>query len=110
MNICIVGAGAIGGWIAGALMRAGNRVSVLARGETLRLIERDGLLLTHKGQVRHVTPAVSDDPAAIGVQDLLVITVKAPALPVLAPRLKALIGANSVILPMLNGVPWWFTA
>jgi 2-dehydropantoate 2-reductase len=109
MNICVVGAGAIGGWIAARLALAGNDVSVVARGETQAAIDCEGLLLTDAGDTRCVAVATSEDPAAFGVQDLLVVAVKAPVLPALAPSLEALIGPDTQIVPMINGVPWWFT-
>lgn len=109
MNICIVGAGAIGGWVAARLGLAGNDVSVVVRGETLRAIETEGLRLNDSGSTRCVAVAATDDPARLGVQDVVVIAVKAPALPGIAPALEALIGPATQIVPMLNGVPWWFT-
>ena len=109
MNICVVGAGAIGGWIAARLALAGSEVSLVARGETLAAIETEGLLLTDGGETRCIALAASDDPSAFGVQDILILAVKAPALPELAPTLGPLIGPGTQIIPMLNGVPWWFT-
>jgi 2-dehydropantoate 2-reductase len=109
MNISVVGAGAIGGWIAAKLALAGSEVSLVARGETLREIDAEGLRLTESGYLHCVAVAAVDNAAALGRQDLVVIAVKAPALPQLAPTLKPLIGPETLILPMLNGVPWWFT-
>ena len=109
MNICVVGAGAIGGWIAARLALAGNEVSLVARGETLSAIDFEGLLITDKGETRCVAVATASDPTALGVQDLLVVAVKAPALPAIAPALRPLVGPGTAIVPMLNGVPWWFT-
>lgn len=109
MNICVVGAGAIGGWIAAELALAGMDVSIVARGETLRMIEREGLRLTEGGSVHCVAVAASQNPPDFGTQDVLVVAVKAPALPELAPSLEPLIGPGTLIVPMLNGVPWWFT-
>jgi 2-dehydropantoate 2-reductase len=108
MKIGIVGAGAIGGWIAARLASTGERVAVLTRGETLRLIRSDGLRLSEGGTERTVEVEASDEPSQLGAQDLLIIAVKAPALPGIAPSLAPLIGADTTILPMLNGVPWWF--
>ncbi len=110
MNICVVGAGAIGGWIAARLALAGNDVSVIARGATRHAIETGGLLLTDKGDTRCVAVATVDDPAALGIQDLLVLSVKAPSLPEVAASLEPLVGPQTQIIPMLNGVPWWFTS
>jgi 2-dehydropantoate 2-reductase len=109
MKICVVGAGAIGGWMAAKLALAGSEVSVVARGEALRLIDSEGLRLNEGGHVHCVAVQADDDPAAFGNQDVVVLAVKAPALPQIAPRLEPLVGADTVILPMLNGVPWWFT-
>ena len=73
MNICVVGAGAIGGWIAAELALAGSDVSVVARGETLRLIDAEGLRLTLDGTTHCVAVATADDPLQLGLQDLVVI-------------------------------------
>jgi 2-dehydropantoate 2-reductase len=109
MNICVVGAGAIGGWVAARLALAGNEVALVARGETLRAIVTEGLHITDGGETRCVAVATASDPAALGVQDVLVVAVKAPALPQLAASLQSLIGPATRIVPMLNGVPWWVT-
>jgi 2-dehydropantoate 2-reductase len=109
MNICVVGAGAIGGWIAARLALAGNDVSVIARGETLHAIDCEGLLLTDAGDTRCVAVNAVADGSQLGTHDLVVVAVKAPALPMIAPDLEPLIGPETQIVPMLNGVPWWFT-
>jgi 2-dehydropantoate 2-reductase len=109
MNICVVGAGAIGGWIAARLALAGNDVSVIARGETLHAIDCEGLLLTDAGDTRCVAVNAVADASQLGTHDLVVVAVKAPALPMIAPDLEPLIGPETQIVPMLNGVPWWFT-
>lgn len=109
MNICVVGAGAIGGWIAARLALAGNDVSVLARDETLAAIDTQGLHITDGGDTRCVAVATAADPSELGVHDVVVLAVKAPALPDIAASLETLIGPGTQIVPMLNGVPWWFT-
>ena len=108
MNICVVGAGAIGGWIAARLAIAGEKVRVLARGDTLALVRAEGLRLEENGEEFVGAVSAAADAHAIGTQDLVVIAVKAPALPQLASELRPLIGVKTVVLPMLNGVPWWF--
>jgi len=108
MRIAIVGAGAIGGWIAARLAIAGNDVSVLARGATLQLVRAEGLRLEEAGEEFVANVAAADECTSLGEQDLVIIAVKAPALPALASELKPLIGPNTIILPTLNGVPWWF--
>jgi 2-dehydropantoate 2-reductase len=107
-RIGVVGAGAIGGWIAAKLAIAGEQVSVLARGDTLRLVRAEGLRLGENGEETVAPVEASDDPSALGAQDLLIVAVKAPALPGLAAALEPLIDSTTVIVPMLNGVPWWF--
>jgi 2-dehydropantoate 2-reductase len=109
VKTCVVGAGAIGGWIAAEMAIAGSDISVIARGDTVRLIESECLRLTENGTTHCVAVATAQDPAALGVQELVVIAVKAPALAEIAPMLEPLIGPQTLILPMLNGVPWWFT-
>jgi len=108
-RICVVGAGAIGGWIAGELAAAGKEVSLVARGATLRAIETEGLRFEDSARSHCLAIPATDDPASLGQQELVVIAVKAPALPQIAPGLRPLIGPGTVIVPMLNGVPWWFT-
>ncbi|HET9812006.1 MAG TPA: 2-dehydropantoate 2-reductase [Sphingomicrobium sp.] len=105
----IIGAGAIGGWVAARLALSGADVSVVARGETLRAIGADGLKITEAGETSSVDVAVTDDPATLGEQQIVVLAVKAPALADAALAARQLIGAETAILPMLNGVPWWFT-
>jgi 2-dehydropantoate 2-reductase len=108
-RVAIVGAGAIGGCLGARLAAAGDcEVSALARGETLAALRRHGWRL-HSGDSLIQAPAVAaDDPAALGVQDLLVVAVKGPSMAAVAERVGPLIGPDTVILPAMNGVPWWF--
>lgn len=107
-KITIVGAGAIGGWLGVHLARAGAQVSVLARGDTLHALQKDGLQLHQGGEVHTVPVMASNEAVALGVQDLVVIAVKAPALAAVAQRVGPLIGPHTVVLTAMNGVPWWF--
>ena len=98
MNICVVGAGAIGGWVAARLALAGHSVMALtSRGPLDRLTITDG------DDSRDVAFARFDTPP-----QLLIIATKATALPGAAPALPQLVGPDTFVLPMLNGVPWWF--
>ncbi len=107
-KIAIVGAGAIGGWMGVHLARTGAQLSVLARGDTLTALQTNGLQM-HQGGELHTVPVVaSNDAAALGVQDLVVISVKAPALASVAAQVGPLVGPNTVVLTAMNGVPWWF--
>ena len=111
-NVCIVGAGAIGGWLGAGLARAGCTVSVLARGQTLAALQRDGLRLqTGSGEAMQTqTHAVraSAGTQALGPQDLVVVAVKAPALREVALQMAPLLAPHTVVLTAMNGVPWWF--
>jgi 2-dehydropantoate 2-reductase len=108
MRVCIVGAGAIGGFIGTRLASAGIETSALARGATLASLQRLGWRMnTAQGPITAPVHA-SDDASALGMHDLVVIAVKAPALPALAPSLAPLLGPETLVLPAMNGVPWWF--
>ncbi len=109
MRVCVVGAGAIGGWIAAELSLAGTDVSLVARGDTLRAIDAEGLRLNGHGESHCVAVTTAEDPADLGEHDAVILAVKAPALEDIAPRLVPLLGPDTPIVPMLNGVPWWFT-
>ena len=108
MKACIYGAGAIGGWIGSGLARAGCSVSVVARGQTLDALQLHGLRLNRGGQISSQPVASSADPAELGVQDLVVLAVKAPSLPEVARRIGPLLGPQTIVLTAMNGVPWWF--
>lgn len=108
MKICIVGAGAIGGALGVHFARGGHDVSLVARGAHLRAIERDGLTLRLGDESLVRRCPASDDPAAFGPQDLVVIGVKAHGVAPLLPRLKPLLGLDTIVLPALNGIPWWY--
>lgn len=103
-KICIVGCGAIGGWIGAGLARAGCEISVFARGSTLTALQSHGLRL---GDEQHTVKA-SAVAAELGVQDLVVMAVKAPALQDVVRQIAPLIGSQTVVLTAMNGVPWWF--
>lgn len=111
MKACIYGAGAIGGWLGMALAQAGAEVSCVARGATLAALQAQGLRLSRPdGSEVQAAVRAHSDPAALGVQDLVVIAVKAPALPAVAAAIAPLIGPQTIVLTAMNGVPWWFTA
>lgn len=107
MRIGIIGAGAIGGWVAARLAVIGERVSILARGATAASL-LTGLELVENGASTIVRPAVSTSAEVLGEQDLVILAVKAPALAEAAYAAEPMIGLATTILPMLNGVPWWF--
>jgi len=110
LKVCVVGAGAIGGFLGTRLALDGSaRVSALARGATLAALRADGWRLEENAAVTQAPLAfASDDPRELGPQALVIIAVKSPALPALAPTLAPLLAADTVVLPAMNGVPWWF--
>jgi 2-dehydropantoate 2-reductase len=112
LKACVVGAGAIGGFLGTRLALAGEvQVSALARGTTLVALRDHGWRLQQNGSLLTAPAALaSDDARELGPQDLLIIALKSPALPALAPLLAPLIGSDTVVLPAMNGVPWWFSA
>jgi 2-dehydropantoate 2-reductase len=109
MKVCVVGAGAIGGLIGGRLAMAGQaEVSALARGATLQALQRHGWRVRSEGVLRVSEVRASDDAAALGPHDLVVIAVKGQALTEVAGRIQPLLGPETIVLPAMNGVPWWF--
>ena len=108
MKICIYGAGAIGGWIGARLAALGEPVSVVARGATLAALQTHGLRLQQTEGLLQVPVQAADNAAALGVQDLVVVAVKAPALAEVARGIAPLLGPHTMVLTAMNGVPWWF--
>ena len=109
-RVCIYGAGAIGGWLGVALARAGCELSAVARGQTLAALQHNGLTLVHGEERETVAVNAQQDPAELGVQDVVVIAVKAPSMPDVARAVAPLIGPQTLVLTAMNGVPWWFLA
>jgi 2-dehydropantoate 2-reductase len=112
LKICVVGAGAIGGFLGTRLALEGSaQVSALARGTTLVALREHGWRLQEGASLKQAPLALAaDDPREVGPQDLVLLAVKSPALPALAPTLAPLLAADTVVLPAMNGVPWWFAS
>jgi 2-dehydropantoate 2-reductase len=108
MKICIFGAGAIGGHLAARLQKSGADVSVVARGEHLAAIRKDGLTLELPDQVINARVNASENPADLGPHDAVIVTVKAPALPEVAATIGPLLRADTPVLFAMNGIPWWY--
>jgi 2-dehydropantoate 2-reductase len=106
----VVGTGAIGGFIASGLANAGIETSVLARGATLSALRAHGLRVeSADGTIANTTKVyASDDAAELGEQDAVVLAVKAQSAPAAAATMGPLLGADTIVLPTMNGVPWWF--
>jgi 2-dehydropantoate 2-reductase len=109
MKICVFGAGAIGGYLAGAFAKSGAEVGVVARGQHLKAIQENGLTveLADGGSI-HARPAASDQPATLGPQDAVLVTVKAPSLPAVGATIRPLIGPETLVAFIGNGIPWWY--
>ena len=106
-SVAIVGAGAIGAWLADSFDRAGWPVSMLARGATLDAVRSAGLRVARAGDMRLSRPRAGT-AVELGVHDYVFLTVKAQILPQLAPTLTPLIGPSTVVVSGTNGIPWWF--
>lgn len=108
MRICVFGAGAVGGYLAGYLSRGGNDVSVVARGAHLAAIRSNGLTVETPDESFNVRIAASHNPADLGPQDVVLVTVKAPALPDVAATIAPLLGPDTAVAFIMNGIPWWY--
>lgn len=109
MKVCIVGAGAIGGFIGARLAVAQEcEVSAFARSATLQSLRQHGWRLQENGQQIQAPARASNNAAELGIQDVVIIAVKGQALAAVAQQIAPLIGPATVILPAMNGVPWWF--
>ena len=108
MKIVIAGAGAIGAYLGAHLARAGADVVLYARGPHLQAMRDRGLRVLALDGGFHVRPRVTDDLAAVGPADVVILAVKAPSLPELAPRLAPLFGPETVAVSTQNGLPWWY--
>jgi 2-dehydropantoate 2-reductase len=108
MKICIYGAGAVGGLVAGRLAQAGHDVSVVARGAHLTAILRDGLRIESGGKQIAIRLRANNDPEKLGPQDAVVVAVKGQSLPDVAAGIAPLLDENTSIVTAMNGVPWWF--
>ena len=110
MRVCVVGAGAIGGLLAVRMTAAGQTVSVVARGEHLVAIRRDGLRLVEADGSEVVGSGIvaSDDFAALGPHDVVVLALKAHQIAAVADRLDHLYGPDTVVVPVQNGIGWWY--
>ncbi|HEY9248660.1 MAG TPA: 2-dehydropantoate 2-reductase [Rariglobus sp.] len=108
MKICVFGAGAVGGHLAAKLARGGLDVSIVARGPHLQAVQRDGLTLKTAQGPFTVRVRASDKPAELGPQDVVITAMKAHSLPLAAGGLQSLLGPDTPVIYVVNGVPWWY--
>ena len=108
MKICIYGVGAVGGYIGARLAHAGNEINAVAKGATLKALQQHGLRMQSNNETFSVKINAVEFPDALGIQDLVVIAVKATAMGAIAKQIAPLIGPETVVMTAMNGVPWWF--
>ncbi|MBB4267006.1 2-dehydropantoate 2-reductase [Roseospira visakhapatnamensis] len=108
-RVCILGAGAIGGYLGARLALAGTaEVSLVARGPHLEALRTHGLTLIEGDRHHTVRVPATDTPADLGPQDYVIVTLKANAVPDAVPLLQALLGPETCVVMGVNGVPWWY--
>jgi 2-dehydropantoate 2-reductase len=108
MKICVYGAGAVGGHLAARLATSGAEVSVIARGEQLAAIRQHGLQVETRDGDLNSRPIATDRPGDLEPQDIVLVTVKAPALPSIADGIGSLLQPDSLAVFVTNGIPWWY--
>ena len=110
MKIAVVGAGAIGGYLGAKLARAGEEVTFIARNRNLEAIRANGFkLILEDGSEEHAPTAKAvQHMAEAGPQDVVLLTVKAHQVGDLLPDLKALFGPQTLVVTLINGIPWWY--
>jgi 2-dehydropantoate 2-reductase len=108
VRICVFGAGAVGGHLAARLPAAGCDVSAVARGAHLEAIRARGLRLVRGKETLTAKIRASDDPADLGPQDFVLVTLKAPALGAFADACAPLLGPRTAVAFVQNGLPWWY--
>ncbi|HZW90733.1 MAG TPA: 2-dehydropantoate 2-reductase [Myxococcaceae bacterium] len=108
MKICVVGAGAIGGLVAAKLAAIGQEVSVVVRGPHLAAIREKGLCLQEGGSERSYRVSATDKMSELGIQELVVIGLKAHQVPGVAGEINGLCGPSTVVVTAQNGIPWWY--
>ncbi len=110
MKVCIYGAGAIGGLVGARLAQTGVNVSLIARGPHLAAIREHGLRCTgiEPGDDFTVQLPATSEPAELGVQDIVIVGLKAHSAAAVADSMAPLLGPDSVVVPAVNGLPWWY--
>jgi 2-dehydropantoate 2-reductase len=108
MRICIFGAGAVGSHFAVRLALAGHDVSCVMRGPHLEAVKAKGLTLRVGAAEFPARVKASDDPAALGPQDLVISTLKATSLASLVEGLPPLLTDDTAVVFAQNGIPWWY--
>ena len=108
MKICIYGAGAIGAWLGAALADAGCEITLIARGPHLAAMQKNGRTLEQDGERRTLELTATDDPASVGPQDYVVLTVKAHSVAPAVDQIASLLGPDTAVVTAQNGILWWY--
>jgi 2-dehydropantoate 2-reductase len=108
MKICIYGAGAIGGYLGVKLKQAGADISLVARGPHLAAMQANGLTLMIGDDAHVVRPRCTDKPGDLGVQDVVIICLKAHSITGALAQIKPLVGSHTRIVTAVNGIPYWY--
>src|SRR5580704_11441573 len=108
MQFLIAGAGAIGGYIGARLAKAGEDVTLFARGPHLHAMQQHGVRVVSPDGDFEVHPRIIGNLDEAGPTDVIILGVKAHGLTHLAPHIKPLIGPNTTVVSTQNGVPWWY--
>ena len=111
MKICVIGGGgAIGGYLAARLARAGNQLTVVARGKTLEAIQKNGITLFMEDEPRPIVARVTavEKIRDAGTPDVVILAVKAHQIEPIVDDLASIVGPETVVIPMQNGIPWWY--
>lgn len=108
MKICIYGAGAIGSYLGAELALSGYPVTLIARGPHLEAMRTRGLTLLKEGKRTVLQVACTDDPAEVGSQDYVVITLKTHSVTAIVEHMLPLLGPETAVVTAQNGIPWWY--
>jgi 2-dehydropantoate 2-reductase len=108
VRICVFGAGAVGANLAVRLARAGHDLCIVARGEHLSAVQRNGIVVEAGAERIAARVRASDQPADLGQQDLVISTLKANSLAALGSGVAPLLGAQTAVVFAQNGIPWWY--
>jgi 2-dehydropantoate 2-reductase len=108
MKVAVFGAGAIGGMMGVKLAASGAELSVVARGPHLAAMQANGLTLIEGDKHTTVHPRASADAGELGVQDYVIVTLKAHSLPAAAPDIARMMGPHTALITAINGVPYWY--
>lgn len=108
MKICIVGAGAVGGFLGSRLSSCGHQTSAIDVGKTLAALRTHGWRLETDSGIESYPVTAAASAAELGPQDLVIMAVKGHTIPIVASAIAPLLGPETMVMTAINGVPWWF--